>query len=100
MSDLNIRHENNKTSGRYVVDLGAGQIGEMTYQRLGLNKIAIDHTRVPPEFRGQNIAAQLMEFAVQQARKNKDKIVPVCSYVAVQFKRHKEWSDLLADQVS
>ncbi len=96
MCELAIRHEKNKTSGRYVVDLAPVMIGEMTYQRVNLNKIAIDHTRVPPEFRGKNIAAKLMEFAIKQAKKNRDKIVPECSYVRVQFARHKEWANLLA----
>ncbi len=97
MTEMVIRHENNKTSGRYVIDLGGGKIAEMTYQRVNLCKIAIDHTRVPPEFRGQGIADKLMHHAIEQARRKKDKIVPVCSYVQVQFKRHKEWADLLAD---
>lgn len=97
MGELAIRHEKNKTSGRYVVDLAPGMVGEMTYQRVNLNKIAIDHTRVPPEFRGKNIASKLMVFAIEQAKKNKDKIVPECSYVQVQFARHKEWANLLAN---
>lgn len=96
MTDMTIRHESNKNSGRYVMDLGPGMVAEMTYQRENISKIAIDHTRVPPEFRGKNIAGKLMEYAIEQARRNKDKIVPVCSYVQVQFKRHKEWADLLA----
>ena len=96
MPEMQIRHESNKNSGRYVIDLVEGKIAEMTYQRINVGKIAIDHTRVPPEFRGQNIAGKLMEYAIEQARRNKDKIVPECSYVQVQFKRHKEWADLLA----
>ena len=94
---LEIRHEKNKSSGRYVIDLAPGKVAEMTYQRHNLSKISIDHTRVPPEFRGRNIAEKLMEYAISQARRNKDRIVPVCSYVQKQFARHPNWSDLLTE---
>ena len=96
VGELIIRHEKNKTSGRYVVDLGDGMVGEMTYQRQNPSTIVIDHTRVPQEFRGQNIAGKLMDYAIAQARRNKDKIVPVCSYVEAKFRRNKDWADVLA----
>ncbi len=97
MTEFEIRHEKNRNSGRYVIELAPGKIAEMTYQRQSLSQIIIDHTRVPPEFRGRDIAARLMEYAIGQARRNKDKIVPECSYVQKQFARHKDWADLLAE---
>jgi len=97
MNEIKVRHERNKTSGRYVADLGSGLTAKMTYSRLGVCKIAIDHTHVPEKFRGQGIAMKLLEFAIKQARINHDKIVPMCSYVQEQFELHEQWSDVLAD---
>jgi len=97
MNALDVRHERNKTSGRYVIDLGSGHIAKMTYSRLSVCKIAIDHTHVPEKSRGQGIAMKLLDFAIKQARINHDKIVPICSYVQEQFELREEWSDVLAD---
>lgn len=68
----------------------------MTFRSIGDNTIAIDHTYTPPELRGHNIAFRLMERAISDARKNGLRIRPECSYAVVQFRRHPDWSDLLA----
>jgi predicted GNAT family acetyltransferase len=90
-----IEREHASEHGRYVIHLPGGLEAEMTYRRLGPGTIAIDHTFSPPEFRGQNIAMRLLERALADARAENTRIVPVCSYVAAQFKRHPEWADLL-----
>jgi predicted GNAT family acetyltransferase len=58
--------------------------------------LAIDHTFVPPSHRGRNLAERLVTTGVADARLEGSKIHPYCSYVAAQFRRHPEWSDLLA----
>ena len=68
----------------------------MTFRKIGKGAIAIDHTYTPPQFRGRNIAARLMDRAIAEARRDGLKIQPECSYAVVQFQRHKDWSDLLA----
>ncbi len=97
MNELTVRHERNKTSGRYVIDLESGLMAKMTYSRLNVCKIAIDYTHVPEKYHGRGIPIKLLEFAIRQARINHDKIVPVCPYVKEQFELHEEWSDVLAD---
>ena len=92
-----IRHQAGETSGRYLIDLGPDIVAEMTYQRTGDNTIMIDHTRVPPQYRGKNIAEKLMLRVIADARKNGTKITPICSYAVTQFKRHPEWADLLSE---
>jgi predicted GNAT family acetyltransferase len=68
----------------------------MTFRKIGTSVIVIDHTNTPPQFRGRNIAAMLMERSVADARRDGVKIQPECSYAVVQFQRHKDWADLLA----
>ena len=58
--------------------------------------IIADHTGVPPQYRGQGIAEQLVKAAMEHARDTGGRIVPVCSYVVAQFRRHPEWADLQA----
>lgn len=91
-----VQRQDTAKRGRYVIDLGDGFVAEMTYRRLRDDVIAIEHTGVPPEFGGRGIAAQLVDAAIGDARAQGFKIIPYCSYVAAQFKRHPDWSDLLA----
>jgi len=93
---LNIQFEEDKNRGRFYADLGGGYEAEMTYVR-NHNQMIIDHTGVPKQFEGRGIAAKLVVAGVEFARQNKRKIVPICPYVVVQFKRHKDWADVLAE---
>ena len=89
------REDDGGERGRYVVYLSDGIEAELTYARRDGRLIA-DHTFVPPSHRGQGIAERLVDALIADARSSGDKIVPVCSYVAVQFRRHPEWADLKA----
>jgi predicted GNAT family acetyltransferase len=94
--DFTVEHEDGAGHGRYFIALPGGVAAEMTYRKIGSDVIAIDHTYTPPEFRGRDIALRMMERAISDARANKTKVRPECSYAVVQFKRHREWEDLLA----
>ncbi|RYE87718.1 MAG: N-acetyltransferase [Hyphomicrobiales bacterium] len=97
MSDeIVVEREENGDSGRYVVYLPGGAEAEMTYRRTQPGTIAIDHTGVPPEFRNQGIAIKLVEAGIADAQQEGTRIVPLCSYVAAQFRRHPDWAPLLA----
>ncbi len=74
---------------------GSPRPAELTWRAQGNVRVA-DHTFVPPEARGTGIAARLVEQMIADARAQGFTIVPECSYVAVAFRRHPEWADLLA----
>jgi predicted GNAT family acetyltransferase len=93
---VTVEREDNGTRGRYRAALAPGVEAEMTYHRLGDGVMSIDHTGVPPQFEGRGIALQLVKAAIEDARREGFKIIPRCSYVALQFRRHKDWADLLA----
>jgi predicted GNAT family acetyltransferase len=92
-----VEREDSAGGGRYFVPLGGGAEGEMTYRRTAPKIMVIDHTGVPPAFRGTGIAQLLVDRMIADARAEGTRIVPLCSYVAAQFQRHPEWADLLAD---
>lgn len=94
--DHTVRREDSDTRGRYVIDLAKGAEAEMTYTKTADGTITINHTGVPSAFEGQGIAAKLVHAAIADAREHDFKIRPVCSYVVAQFRRHPDWSDLLA----
>ena len=94
--EIVVEREDNADGGRYVVYLPGGAEAEMTYHRPRPGTIAIDHTGVPTEFRNLGIALKLVEAGIADAQQEGTKIVPLCSYVAAQFRRHPAWGPLLA----
>ena len=89
-----IHREETETKGRYwtVVD---GHEAEMTYSRAGATQIIIDHTDVPDALRGQGVGLRLVERAVQDARAEARRIMPLCPFARAQFARHPKWHDVL-----
>jgi predicted GNAT family acetyltransferase len=61
---------------------------------LGAGRVVFTHTGVPSAYRGQGLAARLVEAGLAWAREQGLKVVPACSYVAVFLQRHPEWRDL------
>ena len=96
LDSFEIKREDNSAGGRYVVYLPDGSEAEMTYRHTAPGVVSIDHTGVPPQFRSAGIALKLVEAGIEGARADGHKIVPLCSYVQAQFRRHPQWADLLA----
>ncbi len=92
---IEIGHDFNNDGGRYWAEVPGGS-AELTYRNRGDGVIIIDHTFVPPEARGRDIAQQLVERAVADARETGVKIIPQCPYVATLFKRRPELNALKA----
>src|SRR5688572_13278258 len=51
-------------------------------------RLTVFHTEVYPEFEGRGFAKLLLEKLVSYAKEKDLKIVPLCPYVNVQFRRH------------
>ena len=94
--NLSITRETHDTHGRYVVRMQSGEEAEMTWAVRAPGIRDFNHTYVPEVFRGSGIAAELMARAVADARAEGFRIIPTCSYVAAQFRRHPDWADLKA----
>lgn len=54
-----------------------------------------DHTFVPKELRGKNIASSLAEFALEYAREKNIKVIPTCSFVSWYIEQHPEYKSLV-----
>ena len=94
---IEITHTGAEAHGEYRASVpGSDAIGRLTWVARGNARIA-DHTIVPPEIGGRGVAAALVDALVADAQSEGFKIVPACSYVEAQFRRHPEWSNLLAE---
>ena len=94
---LEITTHGNEACGEYHAHVpGSNEIGRLTWVSRGNVRIA-DHTIVPPAIGGQGVAAALVQKLVTDAKDQGFTIVPQCSYVAAQFRRHPEWAELRAE---
>ena len=79
----------------YIGEDENAPLAEIIYTSSDDGKITIEHTIVSDELQGQGIAKKLLTRAVEYARENNKKIIPMCSYVKDQFERNEyEYEDI------
>lgn len=94
---LEITAHGDAEKGEYHAHVpGSDRIGRLTWIARGNARVA-EHTIVPPEIGGRGVAAALVERLVADATEESFTIVPQCSYVEAQFRRHPEWARLRAE---
>jgi predicted GNAT family acetyltransferase len=91
-----IRREETRASGGRWVTVVDGHEAEMTYSRASPTLIIIDHTEVPDALRGRGAGQALVQRAVDDARREGFRIIPLCPFAKNQFQRHPEWRDVLS----
>ena len=92
MSDPVITREVDGSKGRYVLRRG-GEEAELTYSITTPTLVIADHTGVPDRFRGTGAGLAMVTRLVADARAEGFKIMPLCSFVNAQRKKHPEWAD-------
>ncbi len=98
MADIRIEKEAGDTSGRYVGRIdGIDGEAELTFTVRGPALVSADHTNAPASMRGTGAALALVESMVADARGSGFKIVPLCSYVLAQYKKHPDWQDVMQE---
>lgn len=84
------------SKGSFYVEENGTVLAEMTYSMTGTTLMIIDHTEVSDELRGKNVGYQLVHTAVEYARTNHLKILPLCPFAKSVFdKKGAEFADLL-----
>ena len=82
--------------GSFYVEENDKVLAEMTYSMTGADLMIIDHTEVSDELRGKNVGYQLVHTAVEYARTNHIKILPLCPFANAVFKKKSaEFADVL-----
>ncbi|MBJ2151857.1 GNAT family N-acetyltransferase [Paracoccus sp. IB05] len=93
MADFTIKKELSGQGGRFVI-YKDGDVAELTFTRRAPDLISADHTGVPDAFRGTGAGKALVEALIADAKANTYRIMPLCSFVDAQRRRHPEWADL------
>ncbi|HEX4546416.1 MAG TPA: GNAT family N-acetyltransferase [Candidatus Acidoferrum sp.] len=85
---------NNEEAHRFEATVN-GLRALLTYRRFP-GKIIFDHTVVPPPLEGQRLAAKITRTALEFARANHLRVVPLCPYAVSYIRRHSEVQDLVS----
>jgi hypothetical protein len=91
-----IQQKQDGSKGSFYVEENGIILAEMTYSMTGTTLLIIDHTEVSDELRGKNVGYQLVHTAVEYARTNHIKILPLCPFAKSVFdKKGAEFEDVL-----
>ncbi|MBD0333827.1 MAG: N-acetyltransferase [Chitinophagaceae bacterium] len=93
---MQIQHKKLDKQGVFYIEEDGNLLAEMTYSDASPGKIIIEHTEVDEKLRGKNIGYELVHTAVEYARENNFKIVPLCVFAKAVFDKKAEFQDVLA----
>jgi predicted GNAT family acetyltransferase len=96
MSDIKFESLENEPSA-FNLYLDGSKIGEMIVEIRG-SDMTVFHTEVDPDQEGKGYAGELLKEMTSYARGHRLKVIPMCTYVHTQFKRHPEqYADILSE---
>lgn len=86
--------QHNQDRQRFELQL-ENQLSVIDYELDG-NNLTLPHVGVPQPLEGRGIAGELTRSALDWARAEKYRVIPVCPYVQAWLKRHPEYQDLIS----
>lgn len=79
--------------GRYTIAVEGKRVGLADFVDRGDQRI-FHHTEVDPAYGGRGLATILVEQALDEARREGKRIVPVCSMIDTVLRKHPEYDDI------
>ena len=70
------------------------RIGQITFVRVGIDKLIIEYTGVDPNFRHKNIGLSLVRSVAHMARNQKRHVITLCPFARAMFNRYSEFDDI------
>lgn len=86
---------NEHKNGAFFIEVEGQQAALMTFIFAGDDKIIIDHTEVNPAYNGKGFGKKMVAKAVDYARENHLKIIPLCPFAKSVFEKTLEFRDVL-----
>ena len=94
LNDATVIHNEEAQRFEMLVD---GRRALTTYRRFP-GRVVLVHTEVPQPLEGHGLAAKLARFALDFARVNHLRVVPLCPYVSNFIRKHPEYQDLVSSE--
>ncbi|HEX9389448.1 MAG TPA: GNAT family N-acetyltransferase [Anaerolineales bacterium] len=76
-----------------------GQLSKLDYMLDGVT-IVMTHVGVYPEQRGQGVAGKLTQVALEYAKENSLRVIPMCPYIATYIHRNPQYIELTKQQMN
>lgn len=92
---MDILHEIDGSKGAFRIRETGKIQAEMTYSRAGEKLMIIDHTEISDALQGKGVGRKLLQNAVDFARTNEIKILPLCPYAKSVFDKDPSIRDVL-----
>ena len=70
------------------------KVGEITFVRIGADKLIIDYTGVAPEYRNRHIGLTLVRNVANMARAQHRHVIAMCPFARAMFNRFPEFDDI------
>ncbi len=93
MSEVKLKIDGNK--GFFYIDVNDKHEAMMTFVFAGEDKIIINHTEVNAGNEGKGFGKQMVSMAVEYARENNIKIIPLCPFAKSIFDKVAAFRDVL-----
>jgi uncharacterized protein len=90
-----IQHVRSGHKGAFVWLRNGERLAEMSYTVAG-TRVIIDHTDVDDRLRGTGAGKKLVAAAVEWARKENARLMPLCPFARSVFEKTPDYSDVLA----
>lgn len=92
---MNIQHTSGDSKGKFFIKNDGEVQAEITYSKAGNTQIIIDHTEVSDSLKGEGIGKELVEHAINYARKNELKVIPLCPFAKAVIEHDESMQDVL-----
>ena len=92
---VTVTREPGSDASEFVLRVDGERLGSLDFARPEAGVLRIDYVEVAPELRGSGLGRQLVAAAVDWARNENMKVVPICGYARAVITRDPVMSKLL-----
>ncbi|MCI3938480.1 N-acetyltransferase [Chryseobacterium aahli] len=92
---IEVKQNNNEKHGSFEAVIDGNRAGLMTYTWAGEDRFIIDHTEVDDAYNGKGVGKEMLIKAVEFARENSKKIIPLCPFAKATFQKNEDLRDVL-----
>jgi uncharacterized protein len=93
---MQIQLEQSGSKGSFYIEKDGSRAAEMTFTRAEEHLLIINHTEVSDVLRGTGAGKKLVAEAVEYARKNHLRILPLCPFAKSVFDKTPDYADVLS----
>lgn len=92
---MQIQTQFKEDEGLFFMEENGEKLAKMHLRKRGNDRIIIEHTEVSEKLKGQGAGKRLVDHAVNYARQNHLKIVPLCPFAKSVFEKIDAYKDVL-----